>query len=67
MRNSKWRSRGPEQRVVDESLPSFRGPAEGRFGHYPWIEANKSVYGSVLGENLSETIVDKKFPQGRWA
>lgn len=49
---------------MDHSLPSFRGPAEGRLGHYPWIEANKNVYGSALGENLSETIVVKKFPLG---
>ena len=28
------------------------------------MEATKSVYGSALGESLSETLVDKKFPGG---
>lgn len=28
------------------------------------MEATKSVYGSALGENLSETLVDKRFPGG---
>jgi len=67
VRNTSGDQGEPEQRAVNHSLPSFRGPAEGRLGHYPWIEVNKNVYGSALGENLSETIVVKKFPLGRWA
>jgi hypothetical protein len=38
-----------------------------RLGHRLHIEANNSVYGSGLCEKLSDTIVDKKFPEGRWA
>jgi hypothetical protein len=28
------------------------------------MEATKSVYGPTVGENLSETLVDKRFPGG---
>lgn len=33
-------------------------------GHCPWMEAARSVYGSTIGDILSETLVDKKFPGG---
>jgi hypothetical protein len=58
---------GDRNRVSEATHSRVMRDATGRLGHRLHIEANNSVYGSGLCEKLSDTIVDKKFPEGRWA
>ena len=58
---------GDRNRVSEATHSRVMRDTTGRLNHRPHIEANNCVYGSGLCEKLSDTIVDRKFPEGRWA
>ena len=58
---------GDRNRVSEATHSRVMRDTTGRLNHHLHIEANNCVYGSGLCEKLSDTIVDRKFPEGRWA